>query len=226
MADRLRSLQVSDLVSLWDECRRCFYLDVVSGFPRPRPAVSSVVNVLHEQVKAGLDGRRTDAISPQLPAGVLECGTKVVDSAPLDIQVPDGILRCELRGALDAMIKLDDGTFAVVDLEISDHGAVRVPVHTRRLQACAHALEHPAPGGLALGPVSRLGVLVFEPRAPSAAPLGLAGSLHWIEITRDESAFFGFLAEALTLLDQPAAPGGAPLCPWCVYRDASRRTGL
>jgi hypothetical protein len=226
MADRLRSLQVSDFASLWDECRRCFYLDIVSGFPRPQTSTSKVVTALEAQMKAGLDGLRTGTISSDLPAGVLECGTTIVESAPLDIQVPDGILRCELRGALDAMIKLDDGTFAAIDLEISDPAMVGAPVHARRLQACARALEHPAPGALALGPISRLGVLVFEPRALSAAPLALGGGLHWIEISRDESAFFGFLAEALTLLDQPAPPGGTPLCPWCVYRDASRRTGL
>jgi hypothetical protein len=226
MADRLRSLQVSDFASLWDECRRCFYLDVVSGFPRPQRSTANLVTALDAQMKARLDGLRTETISPDLPAGVLECDTRVLESAPLDIQVPDGILRCELRGALDAMIKLDDGTFAAIDLELSDPATVRAPVHARRLQACAHALEHPASGALALGPISRLGVLVFEPRALSTAPLGLRGSLHWIDIPRDESAFFGFLAEALTLLDQPAPPGGAPLCPWCVYRDASRRTGL
>ena len=226
MADRLRSLHASDFASLWDECRRCFYLAVVSGFPRPQPGLSNVVAVLGEQMKAGLDGARTETISPELPAGVFECAGRVIESAPLDIQVPDGILRCELRGTLDATIKLDDGTFAVVDLEVSDPDAVRVPVHARRLQACARALEHPASGMLGPVPVSRLGVLVFEPRALSAVPLALSGALHWIEIPRDESAFFGFLAEALTVLDQPAPPGGAPLCPWCVYRDASRRTGL
>jgi len=32
--------------------------------------------------------------------------------------------------------------------------------------------------------------------------------------------------EALSVLEKPGPPGGAPLCPWCVYRDASRRTGL
>jgi hypothetical protein len=37
---------------------------------------------------------------------------------------------------------------------------------------------------------------------------------------------FGFLAEVLSVLERPEPPGGAPLCDWCVYRDASRRTGL
>jgi hypothetical protein len=42
---------------------------------------------------------------------------------------------------------------------------------------------------------------------------------------RDDSSFYGFLAEALSLLERPEPPGGTPLCAWCVYRDASRRTG-
>jgi len=32
-------------------------------------------------------------------------------------------------------------------------------------------------------------------------------------------------AEALSVLAQPSPPGGTALCTWCVYRDASRRTG-
>jgi len=54
----------------------------------------------------------------------------------------------------------------------------------------------------------------------------LTGSLRWIEVPRDDGAFFGFLAEVISVLDAPEPPGGAPMCQWCVYRDASRRTGL
>jgi hypothetical protein len=99
----------------------------------------------------------------------------------------------------------------------------------RQLHACAYALEHPAPGVVGVGPVSRLGRLVFEPEkfAREATGLGaLTGGLSWVEVPRDDSRLFGFLAEALAMLERPAPPGGAPLCDWCVYCDASRRTGL
>ena len=50
--------------------------------------------------------------------------------------------------------------------------------------------------------------------------------MTWIGVPRDDGGLFGFLAEMLSVLDRPDPPGGAPLCEWCVYRDASRRTGL
>lgn len=43
----------------------------------------------------------------------------------------------------------------------------------------------------------------------------------WIEIPRDDGLLFGFLTEALALLERPEPPGGAPLCDSCVYRDAA-----
>ena len=71
--------------------------------------------------------------------------------------------------------------------------------------------------------MSALGVLAFEPEDDGAA--GVTGTWRWAPIVRDDPAFFGFLAEALSVLAQPAPPGGTPLCAWCVYRDAGRRTG-
>jgi hypothetical protein len=70
---------------------------------------------------------------------------------------------------------------------------------------------------------------VFEPQhfLSETGGLGsLTGGVRWIEIARDDAALFGFLAEVLSVLDRSEPPGGAPLCQWCVYRDASRRTGL
>ena len=71
--------------------------------------------------------------------------------------------------------------------------------------------------------VRALGVVAFEP--DTAGPAGLNGVWRWTPIERDDASFFGFLAEALPELARPAPPGGTALCPWCVYRDASRRTG-
>lgn len=117
----------------------------------------------------------------------------------------------------------------MLDLETGQRPAAHDALHARRLQAYAYALEHAAPGAAALGPVARLGLLVFEPETFAADTEGLAtlvGSLRWIDIPCDDGLLFGFLAEVLAVLERPVPPGGAPLCEWCVYRDASRRTGL
>src|SRR5258708_6488307 len=58
-----------------------------------------------------------------------------------------------------------------------------------------------------------------------AGPVAVTGVWRWTEIPRDEAAVYGCVAEALSVVAEPAPPGGTPLCTWCVYRDASRRTG-
>jgi hypothetical protein len=188
-----------------------------------------IFSVIDEQMRQSLHGRRTDAVSPQMPPGVFEYGDRWVESEPIAVQTPDAIRRCVVRGRLDTVVRVDDGTYAVVDFKTTERSAAQIPLYARQLHAYAWALEHPAPGQLGLGPVSRLGLLVFEPAKflpAGEGPVALSGALAWIEMPRDDGAFLGFLAEALSLLEEPVPPGGAPLCPWCVYRDAGRRTGL
>src|SRR5207249_9840180 len=99
----------------------------------------------------------------------------------------------------------------------------------RQLHAYAYALENPSPGQFALGPVSKLGLLVFEPSIftnRNGGHASLGGGLSWIEIPRDDAFFFRFLDEVLSVLDQPSPPAGAPSCEWCQYRGISRRTAL
>jgi hypothetical protein len=215
---RIWSLSPDDLGTLWDECRRCFYLAAGAGFPRPL-AASAAAQGVERRLVSGLGGRRTETVAVGMPAGVVEHAHRSVQSEPISVQVPDQWLRCHIRGALDLLLALDDKTLGVVEvaMEASTAGA-----RSRRLHAWAHALE-----SAGAGKVTALGVLLFEPRSPRApeAPAVVPGSWGWEPIERDDSAFYGFLAEALSLLEQPTPPGGTPLCPWCVYRDASRRTG-
>jgi hypothetical protein len=229
VSSRCWKLSPSDFAFLWDECPRCFYLKVVLGFPRPRAPMPEVLTRIDEQMKAGCEGRRTETLAAGMPAGVFELGERCVESQPLDVHLPDTVLRCLIRGKLDTVVRLDDGSYAVVDLQTGGRRAEHAPLYARQLQAFAYALEHPAPGAFALGPVTRLGLLVFEPEKFEREQAGLGaltGGLSWIEVPRDDGLLFGFLAELLAVLERPEPPGGAPLCDWCVYRDASRRTGL
>lgn len=229
MSRRCWTLSPSDLAFLWDECPRCFYLQVVCGFPRPRASVPEAVIRIDEQMKTGCGGRRTEALAPGMPAGVLELGERRVESEPVDVHLPDAVHRCVIRGRLDTAVRLDDGGHAVVDLETGAWPAAHGALHARRLHAYAYALEHAAPGAASLGRITRLGRLVFEPEKftrDSGGLAALSGGFTWIDIPRDDGLLFGVLAEVLSVLERPEPPGGAPLCEWCVYRDASRRTGL
>lgn len=229
MSRRCWTLNPSDFAFLWDECPRCFYLKVVLGFPRPRPLVPKVFTRIDEQMKACCEGRRTETLAPEMPAGVFEFEERRVESQPVDVHVPDAVHRCLIRGRFDTVIRLDGGGYAVVDVKASERHAAHDPLYARQLHAYAYALEHAAPGAATLAPVPRLGLLVFEPEAfvrDTERRAALTGGLTWIDIPRDDGLLFGFLAEVLSVLERPEPPGGAPLCDWCVYRDASRRTGL
>ena len=216
----MRTLDPADFTSLWDACTRCFYLAVARGFPRPR-SDAAASSPMMDRIAAGLAGRRTDTLAAGMPAGVLETGPRKVQSAPIDVQVPEGILRCVIQGTLDFVVRGDDGAYTVVVLEVAEQQHAEATASTRRLHAYAHALERDET-------VAGLGVLGVEAGGAGVVPgaLTLTGQLSWRPIAGDDSSFFGFLAEALTLLERPTPPPGAALCPWCVYRDASRRTGL
>ena len=215
MSDRIWTLAPADLGALWDECRRCFYLGAGAGLPRPLAGADTSLDLL----VAALDGRRTERVADGMPGGVLETGHRSVQSQPLSIQVPDASYRCVISGALDVTVVLDDATLAVGEVARAEP---RTAARSRRLHAWAHALE-----SAGAGKVSALGALLFRP-APGAAgdaAVSVTGSWEWVPLDRDDATFYGFLAEALSLLARPDPPGGTPLCPWCVYRDASRRTG-
>ena len=105
---------------------------------------------------------------------------------------------------------------------------LHVEFYGRQLHAYGYCAEHPVPGKPGFGPVSRLGLIAFDPdrykQRDDMAYFG--GGLHWIEIPRNDKQFLAFLSQVVTVLEQPQAPGGAPDCEHCTYRDTARRTGL
>lgn len=220
-------LSPSDFAFLWEECKRCFYLKVVSGFQRPRPTMPKIFMIIDSQMKSFYSGKRTGDIVSGMPSGVVEYGEKWVQSQPL--QVSGTSSSCFIRGKFDTVVRFDGGTYGVIDFKTSGRKAEHVPLYGRQLHAYAQALENPAPGKFALAPITKLGLLVYEPNSYSQVKCGdatLAGSLSWIEVPRDDGSFMEFLSEVLSILEMPEPPGGSPRCEWCQYRDTSRRTKL
>lgn len=221
------TLSPSDFAFLWEECKRCFYLKVARNLRRPSAPMPRIFTRIDAQMKARYSGKRTHEVMSFLPAGVIQCDDSWVQSAPLAL--PGYPSACVLRGKLDTVVRFDDGTFAVVDFKTSQPRDAHVPLYGRQLHAYAWALENAAPGNLALKPVRRLGLLVFEPArflSEPAGPASLSGALTWLEIPRNDKAFEGFLVDVAKLLARPEPPAAAANCEWCNYRDASRRTRL
>lgn len=221
-------LSPSDFTFLWEGCRRCYYLKVAGGLPRPWTPMAKMFNQIDGLQKRFFQGKRTSDISPILPPGSINISEKFVKSVP--IWVPGHMSACYIAGKFDTGMAFDNRTFGygVVDFKTSSAKDDHVPLYTRQLHAYAYALEHPAPGSLHLSPVSTLGLLCVE----HVDMLRLGGHYAyravptWIDCPRDDGAFFAFLSEVLTLLESPAPPEASPSCEFCQYRDMARSTFL
>lgn len=220
-------LSPSDLTFLWEECPRCFYLKVARDFLRPRPIMPKIFTVIDQQMKGYYGGKRAESISPSMPSGVVSYSERWVESRP--ISLPESTSTCFIKGKFDTVVQFDDGSYGVVDFKTSQRNSDHILLYSRQLHSYAYALENPAPGKLNLRPISRLGLLVFEPcnyHNSDGQGASLSGEITWLEIPRDEQGFLEFLAEVVAVLEQPEPPGGSPSCEWCQYRDISRRTAL
>ena len=216
-------LSPSDFGFLWQECKRCFYLKVVGGFQRPAIPMPKVFTLIDSQMKTYFMGKRTEAIAIGMPNGTIDYAGKRVESASILIKTLS--TPCFIRGNFDTVVKFDDNSFGVIDFKTSQVKPEHVSNYARQLHAYAYALENPAEGKFGLKPISRLGLLMFEPSLFSSKVDGsasLVGNLTWVELPRDDNAFLDFLADVLLVLDQPAPPDSSPMCQWCKYREASR----
>lgn len=224
-AQRLYTLSPSEFGFLWQECKRCYYLKVTRKYLRPG-TFPKIFQAIDAQMRVRFDGKRTEEVLPQLPPGTLDCGDQRVQSAPIVRPNRGSIL--QIRGKLDSLVRFDDGSFAVVDFKTSAQSDRNVETYTRQLSAYAYALENAAPGQLALRPVRRLGLLVFEPRAFSSTKEAafFSGSVAWSEIPLNPSAFLAFLDEVASVLDLAQPPPPSPGCAWCGYRESARQTGF
>ena len=171
-------LSPSDFAFLWEECRRCFYLKVVSDFKRPSTPMPKIFTTIDQLMKQRFAGRRTEEVVSGLPGGVFEYSEHWVESRA--VAIPGNTSSCFIRGKFDTVARFADGGFGVGDFKTSARNSEHIPLYARQLHAYACALEQAAPGRLALSPVRCLGLLVYEPSVFEHQPGGncsLSGSL-------------------------------------------------
>ena len=160
-----------------------------------------------------------------LPPGTIDTSASRVQSAPFSL--PGHTSNCIIKGKLDTLVRFNDDSFGIVDFKTSGPRSEHNTLYSRQLHGYALALENAAPGNLLLSPVTRLGLIVFEPSAFLASrdkAASLSGDVNWIEIPRNDSKFLSFLDEVLSVLELPNPPRSSPTCQWCQYRDTSRIT--
>jgi hypothetical protein len=218
-------LSPSDLTFLWDECRRCFYLKVVSKFNRPRVPFPGIFGKIDRLMNAYFMGKPSSAISPDLPDGEIAYGEKWVHST--DIRLPNHEHACYIRGRFDTAIRFNDGDYAVIDFKTTQPAPHHVEFYGRQLHAYAYALENPAPNGLALSPITHLGLLSVTPsdlQRFDDGRIAYLGDPLWTEVPKDMNRFLRFIDGVLSVLELPEPPDANPQCGFCDYRQRTRMT--
>lgn len=221
------TISPSDLTFLWDECKRCFYLKNRQGFRRPASAFPKIFGTIDLLMKDIYLNQSTKKMAAELPEGKAIMSGRWVTSEP--ISLPEFSNTCSIRGIFDTLVQFEDGSYGVIDFKTTKVNEAHIAFYSRQLQAYAYALEHPAPGKTGFAPISRLGLLCFDPSSMEEnqpAHLSLNGPATWIECSVDEPAFLGLIENVLQLLSLPEPPPPNPDCSFCDYREAARNTGF
>ncbi len=179
-----------------------------------------IFGVIDTKMRETLVGERTERLAPQLPGGFVRFGERWVESKP--IKLPDRTTSFYIRGKLDAILAFDGGSFGVVDFKTSKPGPSHAEIYFRQLNAYAYSLQHAAIGKFSLEPITRLGLLVFEPELfihNGSGSATMAGALSWIEVRQDRERFLAYLSDVLKTLEKINPPQAAPTCEWCKYRE-------
>jgi hypothetical protein len=213
-------LSPSDLTFLYDGCKRCFYLKMTSGISQPSIPLPSIFSQIAGLLKNHYDGKHTRELHVALPPGVVSYGEQWVRSGI--IRLPNHSATCYINGRFDIVVSFEDATYGVIDFKTGNPNMEWKGLYSRQLHAYAYSLEHPAPGALALSPVTRLGLLYFYPSAisqQSIERLSYQAEITWIEVEKNERNFLEFIDEVLDVLESSEAPRCSPNCQWCSYVD-------
>lgn len=218
-------LSPSDLTFLYEGCKRCFYLKMVSRIVQPSIPLPSIFSKIAALLKDHYTDKHTKELHAALPPGTVNYGEKYVRSKI--IRLPDHSATCFINGRFDIVVNFEDGTYGVIDFKTGNPNVEYVDIYSRQLHAYAYALEHAAPGALTLSPVTKMGLLYFYPSGieqEDIERISYEAEVSWIEIEKDEQQFLGFVGEVLDLLESPEAPDPSPSCQWCNYFDRLNKT--
>jgi len=172
------------------------------------------------QMRERLVGERTENISPQIPPGMLKYGERWVESRA--ITFPNHISSCFIRGKLDGVIAFDNGTYGVVDYKTSKPSKKHQEFYFRQLNSYAYSLQNAGKGKFSLHPITKLGLLIFEPQSFDHSTSGQArldGELTWIEVDHNPNMFVNDLSAVLKVLESIEPPPADSECKWCQYRE-------
>lgn len=212
-------LSPSDLVFLYEECKRCFYLKVVRNIPRPSTPMPSIFTRITNLLKDHYNNKDTKELHPELPPGVVKYGERYVKSKP--IRLPGHSTTCFISGRFDIVIEFEDRTYGIVDFKTSSPNEKYINLYSRQLHAYAYALENASwDSKLLLSPITKMGLLYFSPSRVNQQNVGQISyyaDVKWVEVSKDKQGFLNFIDGALHVLEPDSPPEAPTTCSWCNY---------
>ena len=168
---------------------------------------------MNGQLQKSVIGKKLKELHPDLPNGVFQSQEQYIESRPIPSSG-----KAYVKGRLDLLTKLDDGTYGVIDLKITDPKDEDLYKFGNQLHAYKFALENPA-RGLSSIKISQMGLVIVSPESVSVDGHGFIyhAEPKWIPVEENSADFFAFIDEVVNLLigDSPRPTAN---CKWCQYR--------
>ena len=131
-------------------------------------------------------------------------------------------MNCFISGKGDAFLELDDGSYAIIDFKTSTINDSVIWSYSTQLHAYKYALENNKPNKPGLTPITRMGLLVFEPASMTKSSNDTYNILHnakWFEVPIDDQKFLRYVEKVVSILAQPGLPDSSSNCNFCKYRN-------
>jgi hypothetical protein len=213
------TLSPSGFGFLWEECKLCYYMQIVHGVRRPSAPFPSIFSKIDAAMKRRFAGETWHSFGPGQPMFKIAHEEKMIRSAP--IVLPGREVLIDLKGRYDSILQFTDGKMVMCDFKTAPVKPELLEKYWVQLHAYAYMVEHPATGSLYVPKIERLGLAVFEPGAFSYDgndSASLNGPMQWIDAERDDKRFMAFLDAVAQVLESPSPPEPSYSCEYCSYR--------
>jgi CRISPR/Cas system-associated exonuclease Cas4 (RecB family) len=157
-------------------------------------------------------------IDPSLPN--IKVITKTIACTSEAIEFKDLNAQVYVHGKTDGVGKdLDNEGYVIIDYKTSQPKPEHLLIYAAQLHSYAFGFSKHAENANSYNPVTRLGLIVYEPKTFNVDGLdaSLDGSITWTEIPLDKKWFKNMLREVTELLTQTEPPEASEKCPYCKY---------
>ena len=122
---------------------------------------------------------------------------------------------CFIQGRFDILVKMDDGTYNLIDFKITTPDEEKIQKYASQLHAYKFALENPGNGKEPIT-ISRLGVISVNPEEMSIKDnrIIFTAMPTWHEIQVNMDGFLSLIKEISLLLNGPV-PNDSENCNLC-----------